>query len=712
MKNPSDSDKKLCAVNNGEKFGDGNIGFGESSSRESNHPELHQRLQELEQTKSALEASNRQLQSARAHLEEVVAERTRELAVAKEKAEEANRQLQTRIAERRQVEQSLIESEGRMRTLVRTIPDLIWLKDEAGVYLACNTMFERFFGARESEIVGKTDYDFMEKDLADFFREHDRKAMAAGEPKVNEEWITFADDGHQALLETIKTPMLDGEGKLIGVLGIARDITERKRGEELLAQKNTELVAAKEAAEEANRAKSTFLANMSHELRTPLNAILGYSQLMQRDSSLTAGKHEYLEIINRSGKHLLALINDVLGISRIEAGRIRLDPVTFDLPALLGDLEAMFRIKTEASGLRFTSVGIDTVPRYMVADENKLRQILINLLGNAVKFTEQGGITVRVDSLVRGSEDSDHLRLVVEVEDTGTGIAPEEMGKLFQSFEQTESGRKSKIGTGLGLAISREFARHMGGDITVSSRVGSGSTFRLEIDTLGGRAAGVELPAPERRVTALAKDQEPPRILVAEDKDENRALLVALLKGVGFEVRDAANGREAVTIFEEWRPQFIWMDIRMPVMDGLAATQRIKRAKGGTKVVISALTAHALEEERESILAAGCDDFVRKPYREREIFEIMAKHLGVEYLYGEKAKPSAPPELTAAQLAALPPELREWLLQAALRLNRTMVLEAAAEVKTVDVPIGTALEAFAERLDFEGLISLLEERNE
>jgi CheY-like chemotaxis protein len=215
-------------------------------------------------------------------------------------------------------------------------------------------------------------------------------------------------------------------------------------------------------------------------------------------------------------------------------------------------------------------------------------------------------------------------------------------------------------------------------------------------------------------VSALEGGQVPPRVLVAEDHDENRALLVALLRGVGFDVRDAANGRAAVDLFEEWQPHFIWMDIRMPVMDGLEATRRIKATAPGSRTVIAALTAHALEEERDMILQAGCDAFVRKPYREREIFDVMAGHLGVKYVYEEgKAPPEPQPELTPAHLAAtLPPGLRDRLHQAALRLNRPMVLEVAAKAKELDASLGATLESFAERLDFERLLSLLEDTNE
>lgn len=481
--------------------------------------------------------------------------------------------------------------------------------------------------------------------------------------------------------------------------------------ERKVEERTAELKAAKEAAEAANKAKSVFLANISHELRTPMNAILGYSQLMQRDRSLSPEQLEYLHTINRSGENLLALINDVLEISKIEARRITLEPHTFPIRALFHDIEAMFRVRTNAKGLWFELSGVDDLPSHVMTDENKLRQVLVNLLGNAVKFTQEGGITVRV--AVRGDASED-MRLVVEVEDTGPGIAEVEQEKAFQYFEQTASGRQAQSGSGLGLSISREYARMMGGDITLVSREREGSTFRMEIgvrapDELDGREQSRPL-----RVAALKQGQSVPRILVVDDKGENRTALVRLLETVGFLVREAANGLEAVQLFEAWRPHLIWMDIRMPVMDGLEATRRIKATEAGRSTVIAAITASAWVEEREPILAAGCDELVLKPYREQEIFDVMARRLGVVYLYDEEVRGDqargADDDLKPEELAAaLTPELREELHRAVLRLNTARTEEVIHRIAERSAAVGALLKRLAEDLAYERLLALTED---
>jgi signal transduction histidine kinase len=285
---------------------------------------------------------------------------------------------------------------------------------------------------------------------------------------------------------------------------LTRELVERRRNE-------VELRKAKEAAEAANRTKSKFLANISHEIRTPMNAILGYVQLMQRDPALTPTHNEYLNIINRSGEHLLALINDILGISRIEAGRVELHAATFDLHTLLDDINAMFRVRTDAKGLGLTVEKIGEVPSMVLADKGKLRQVLINILGNAVKFTEQGGISVHVQA-EQGS--SGTIRVIIEVEDTGIGIAPEEIDRVFDQFEQAESGRSKGGGAGIGLPISRRYARLMGGDLTVvQSEVGRGSVFRLEFNAESdGSAEEAALPATPDLVQNIATWEKPQRI--------------------------------------------------------------------------------------------------------------------------------------------------------------------------------------------------------
>ncbi len=506
--------------------------------------------------------------------------------------------------------------------------------------------------------------------------------------------------------------------RLMGEMGLARKRLENANAEQrehqehledLVQQRTAALAAARQRAEAANKAKSVFLANMSHELRTPLNAILGYSQLLQRSPLLSRQQREYLDIINRSGEHLVALINDVLEISRIEARRITLEPLVCDLHVLLRDLELMFRLRTEAKGLHFELTGIDKVPRYVVVDENKLRQIMVNLLGNAVKYTLHGGIFVH---LAAGRTVPNGLRLEVEVRDTGIGIAEDDLVRVFEYFEQA-AGHQTRSGTGLGLAISREYARMMGGDITVISRLGEGSTFRLEIDI----QESVPLDRPEKvrenLVVGLEPGQAAPRILVVEDQEESRRLLVQLLEDVGFEVREASEGLEAIRVFEEYRPHFIWMDMRMPGMDGLEATRRIKATDAGKTTVVAALTAHALEEEREPILAAGCDELVRKPYREQELFEIMSRRLGIRYIYeGAPAEHGSVPreaEVSSEEVAALPLALREELHEALLRLNMARISAVIERIAERDGRLGAVLKGLAESMDYHRLLLLCEE---
>ena len=403
------------------------------------------------------------------------------------------------------------------------------------------------------------------------------------------------------------------------------------------AQLLTQLKKAKENADAANRAKSDFLAHMSHELRTPLNAILGFTQLMSRDALLKPEQQENLSIINRSGEHLLTLINDVLEMSKIEAGQTTLNENCFDLHGLLDSLQEMLEIQAAEKSLQLIFERSSDLPQYICTDESKLRQVLINLLGNAIKFTLQGVVSLRVsiNNKEELTENNGQLILQVEVEDTGPGIAQEEINKLFEPFAQTETGRRSQEGTGLGLPISRKFVNLMGGNISVTSTVGVGTIFKFYIKIKIAAVSSIAPAKTEQRIIGLASGQPSYRILVVEDKWANRQLLVQLLLPLGFEVKEAANGQDAIALLETWTPDLIWMDMRMPIMDGYAATKEI-RAKIWTKPpIIIALTANAFEEERMVALSIGCDDFVRKPFQEHTILEKIAEYLGVEYIHAE-----------------------------------------------------------------------------
>ncbi|BAY08526.1 PAS domain S-box protein [Calothrix sp. NIES-2098] len=462
----------------------------------------------------------------------------------------------------------------------------------------------------------------------------------------------------------IAVPMLHA-GTVVGFVGLAMihfsktwsqdDINLLKLVGEIIAigrarhQAEAALRVAKEAAETANRAKSAFLANMSHELRTPLNAILGFSQLMERDTSLNSNQRESLATINRSGEHLLNLINDVLEMSKIEAGHIVFNPEDFDFYLMLQTLQEMFQVRAQTKQLYLKFEIAPDLPRYVQTDEGKLRQVLINLLGNAIKFTQTGGVTLRArlgDEGDEGDKENNYKSmphaqsLIFEVEDTGRGIAAAEMNNLFQPFVQTTSGIQTKEGTGLGLTISRQFVRLLGGDIHLKSTLGQGSTFSFDIQVNLATPIKVTPKLSRGRVLKLAADQPTYRILVVDDRKENRDLMMQLLGGVGFEVEPASNGQEAIAMWQKWQPHLIWMDMRMPVMNGYDATKEIRARERSldnrSRTVIIALTASAFEEQQASILAAGCDDLIRKPFREQIIFEKIAEYLHLSYIFSEE----------------------------------------------------------------------------
>ncbi|MFP4009586.1 MAG: PAS domain S-box protein, partial [Spirulinaceae cyanobacterium] len=460
--------------------------------------------------------------------------------------------------------------------------------------------------------------------------------------------------------------LLEAVAAQVGIaLAQARLLEQEKCASASLSQQNEQLALAKQQAEEASRVKSQFLANMSHELRTPLNAILGFSQILSRDTALSQDQRVNLNIINSSGEHLLNLIDDILDMSKIEAGQARLNLHPFDLFHLLDTITDMMQLKAAEKGIDLNLDYSPHLPRYLYGDEGKLRQVLINLLSNGIKFTKAGFVSLQV--LQSSPSVADNLRLCFIVEDTGPGIATEEQDLLFEPFVQTETGRNSNTGTGLGLTISRRFVELMGGSIEVDSRVGEGTIFTVEVEMSRAEANDITLPLSSQRAIALAPDQPDYRILVVEDRWESRHLLVHFLKQLGFDVREACNGKEAIAIWEDWQPHLIWMDMRMPVMDGYEASKHIKSHLKGQATAIIALTASALEEERSVVLSAGCDDFARKPWHEEVILGKMSQYLGVRYLY-EEENPDNPSQVSGildwqevqAQLSQID---RAWLAQ-------------------------------------------------
>ncbi|MEK0191062.1 response regulator [Microcoleus anatoxicus PTRS1] len=507
------------------------------------------------------------------------------------------------------------------------------------------------------------------------------------------------------------------------------------------------------AADRANRAKSEFLSSMSHELRTPLNAILGFSQVMVRDSSLNNQHQQHLQIINRAGEHLLSLINDILEMSKIEAGRSQLNESSFNLIRLLETLEEMFRLKAKSKKLLLNFEVAEGVPDFVKGDDGKLRQVLINLIGNAIKFTDTGSVTLRVKNQVEksvsvetaefrlpkstiitadtGSQNSAvsefdavdvnyippvSLRVNFEIEDTGAGIDPEEMNKLFQPFEQTKTGYKSQEGTGLGLPISRNFVQMMGGDISVISIPGLGSKFSFDIEFRIADPSDVKMLQPQKQVISLAPDQPEYRILVVDDRPDNCLVIVRLLSPLGIIVREARNGQEAIAIWEEWQPHLIWMDMQMPVMNGYEATRLIKAHPLGKKTVIVALTASAFEEERKTILAAGCDDFIRKPFQANVLFSIMEELLGIKYIYEEPVEETIENETTSSvaasnqsvesQLSKMPLDWLKKISDAAHECSDDKIFKLIDEIPREFDSSAKILRALAHDFLFDDIIEL------
>ncbi|MBI9044745.1 MAG: PAS domain S-box protein [Anaerolineaceae bacterium] len=505
--------------------------------------------------------------------------------------------------------------------------------------------------------------DFLGLSLDDVFGEKSEFIKEQYEKVFNGEEISFEMFfNNQFQLYTV-VPLRDTNEEISRILSVVENITERKKNEEELEKYRSmleeqvdirtaelemeidghrrtveSLRIARDEAEAANRAKSAFLANMSHELRTPMNAILGYTQLMKRQSSFSEIDKSRLDTIIKSGGHLLGLINDVLVLSKIEAGKTSIQESTFFLVDMLQDLKNMFKLKAEEKGVDFFMTVYPGVPDSILTDATKLRQILVNLLGNAIKFTEKGKVSLDVD--VEFLSGKNYL-LKFKVEDTGKGIKHEDKRKVFEPFVQTQNDLKYSDGTGLGLPISNHFINLLGGTLELFSEPGKGSVFSFSIPVkLVDSEKVKETVLHDQILIGLEKNQPQYRILIVEDELANRELLFEGLESLrdgddnkGFCLEQAENGKIAVELFQTWKPDLIFMDMRMPVMNGFQAIQKIRSLPGGNDVIIISLSASAFDEERLEILDSGCDAFLPKPYHENDLMKVLEKYLGVKFIY-------------------------------------------------------------------------------
>lgn len=522
-------------------------------------------------------------------------------------------------------------------------------------------------------------------------------------PSLIEEWRALIDAADpQGRLPPLEIDILNSAGepltvRLHGVqladgriLSVFIDLTREHRTE-------AALLAAQRASEAANQAKSAFLANMSHELRTPLNAILGYAQVLSRDSSLPPRQHDAIDTIRSSGKHLLSLINDILDLSRIEAGQLELEPTPTALQPLFTELLELFSPRARSKGIDFRYQPVGVLPQAVMVDARRLREIVINLISNAIKFTEHGE--------VRFESHYDHGQLTLEVCDTGIGIDPERLESIFHPFNQQGNAVYRQQGTGLGLSISRHLAQQMGGRLEVHSTPGQGSCFTAVLSLPSVATSTVEeIP---KRVTGYQRRDgfsRPFELLVVDDIDTNRELLLELLSPLGFDIRQAIDGNSAIEAVVEQRPDLVLMDLVMPNTDGLLATQRILDLPACDTLPVVACSARAYPEDLAASRSAGCRAHLIKPIQESELLDTLATLLPLDWLHHPPAGRAHEslqhaPELQAFDPAQLDEALRDALYHAVLsgsqqRVRQVMVQLNAHHPELVQ-PIGHCMRDFA-----------------
>jgi signal transduction histidine kinase/CheY-like chemotaxis protein len=655
-----------------------------------------------------------------------------------------NEQLLQEINDREKAEEALRQSQSELQLMFAAMIDTVIVFDQEGRYLRYIQVPSLTYKPRLDRI-GKTVHEVLPTETAHLFFEAIQRALQQREQYHN--FNTYCDvlplsqtsinveyylpiQGKRVWFAAYVAPLTENT-----VLWVARDISDRKRSEQAIE-------LAKQEAETANHHKSQFLARMSHELRTPLNVILGFTQLLQQKRDLDAQQQEYLQIISRSGDHLLTLINDVLDLSKIEEGVTTLSDDRVNLNLLLDWVYQMMQLKASAKGLELTFDLASNLPSTIHLDEGKLRQILINLLGNAIKFTQTGSVSLSV-SVEDPAESTDHSNdensdladdsetssndttslpcwLQFEISDTGPGIDPTASDSIFEPFVQADAGLPIQQGTGLGLSICQEFVSLMRGrGISLESQPSEGATFRFSIPTHAIAPDQESTHSFYRQIIGLKPGQPTYRILVVDDQEDSRRFLVELLTPLGFQVEGAANGEVAIALSESWYPDLIWMDMNMPILDGGSAAKHIK-ASGQRSPVIIGLTGSNLAENRMTAFSHHCDDLILKPARAEVVFEKMAQYLGVRYRYRLVQSPNtviSNPQTSlllnnedvAQVLTTMPIEWVKQLHQAALRVSGKQSGELIEQIAQKNPILARTLTLWVEEYRFEDLVSATQE---
>jgi PAS domain S-box-containing protein len=606
-----------------------------------------------------------ELKRHRDHLEDIVRERTAELA-------HANLQQEIEIAERKRIEQALRRSEQFLDSIVDNIPNMIFVKEAQELRFArLNKAGEDLLGCSREEFIGKKNHDLFPKEEADFFEEKDRDVLRTMKLlDIPEETVHTRRMGTR-ILHTKKLAIQDGESNARYLLGISEDITERKQLEDLLRQRNAELLIAKEQADVANQAKSTFLTNMSHELRTPLNAILGYAQILSRDNHLRERQKAALNTIQQSGEHLLNLITDLLDLSKIEAGKLDLDIRPFDLPVFVRVIADIIRIKAEQKNLVF-HLHIATHATTIMADEKRLRQVLLNLLGNAVKFTDQGEVRLCVRELERSGQE---VRLRFEIQDIGIGIRSDQLEVIFNPFEQVGDMQRRYGGSGLGLSISRHLVRLMGSDIQVASQLGMGSRFWFDL-ALPVETAPAISPASPRIIGYRGQRR---KLLIATGMPRNRTSMVDLLRRSGMIVHEVHDGHSALMQSQDIHPDLIMVEMELPLMGGIEVTRRLRQLAGFGNTPVIALSANTDEKNGEACLAAGASAIIADPVDPEKLLRQIGELLNLSWIYAPDDE-----RMEKAELAIPPKTQLEALHELAKRGNMRDIRLWAEELESLD----------------------------